>query len=192
MPALLVIDHVFKRQMDAFWDRIGAPLARAGVSPNAVTLTSVVLVCTSAAALVWHRSFFAFGVSLALFELLDNIDGAVARVAGKSSRAGAFLDATTDRFKEMAALTAVACVSGAYLPAMLALGGGMSVSYNVARAKAEGAQALRGLPPLFERLERVALLCTALILSPWVPSLWGQPFLVVCLWILVQGYAALT
>lgn len=199
-----MIDHVFKRPMDAFWDRLSTPLVRSGISPNAITLVSLVLVLANSALLVWHRSFALFGGLLALFELLDNVDGAVARVSGRASKAGAFLDATTDRVKELFSLAAVAYVSGAYLPALLAVGGGMLVSYALCRAVAEGAGPLTGFPPLFERLERVALLCVTTLLVPFLPELFGISIIVVGLWVLaigslmtgaqrtVQGFAAVT
>jgi archaetidylinositol phosphate synthase len=167
-----VIDHVWKRQMDRAWDRVGRALVRAGVTPNAVTLVSLGGVLAACAAYLWHQNGLWFGVSIGLFELLDNVDGAVARVGKSATKAGAFLDATTDRLKEIAIFAVVGQLSGALLPALLALSLGLSASYNLARGQAEGARFVGVLPPLFERLERIVIVCVGVGFGWTPPALW--------------------
>lgn len=83
--------------------RIILPLARglvaAGVSPNALTLAGFLVIAWSCWLIAQGR-LFAGGVVLVLGGVFDMIDGAVAKVGGKSTRAGAFLDSTTDRVSD--------------------------------------------------------------------------------------------
>ena len=184
-----MIDAIYKDHLDRFWDRCGAQVARAGVSANAVTLIGLGLGAANALWFMDHRNTILFGLLLALTELLDNVDGAVARVTGQSSRAGAYLDAATDRYKELFPLLAIAYVTDAWLVCFLAITGSLLVSYNHARAVMEGvtgSPTKRGLPDLFERFERVATLCVGLVASPLLPAdlAFGRDFLFLTLCIL--------
>ena len=179
-----MIDAIFKNHLDKFWDRCGALVARTGISANAVTLIGLVLGAANALWFIDHRNTILFGLLLALTELLDNVDGAVARVTGQTSRAGAYLDATTDRYKELFPLLAVAYVTDHWLVCFLAITGSILVSYTHARAAMEGvASPPRGLPDLFELFERVATLCVGLVVSPLLPAnlLLGRDFLFLAL-----------
>ena len=183
-----MIDALYKRQMDRFWDRIGRAVARTGLTPDAITLIGMALNALNALLFVWHGHTVAFGIALAAIELLDNVDGAVARVTGTSSRAGAFLDATTDRYKETLPFLAIGIVTGYWAACFLAVSGSLMVSYSQARADAEKKFDSKGggLPDLFERLERVATLCAGLILAPLLPAdlAFGEGLLFLVLWFL--------
>jgi phosphatidylglycerophosphate synthase len=163
-----VIDSLFREQQRAFWDRCGRAAARFGVSADGVTLFGFALSALNSLAFVFHRNTLLYGVLLAGTELLDNVDGAVARVTGHSTRAGAFLDAATDRYKETLSLLAVGWVTGHWAWCLLALSGSLLVSYNHARAAMEGAPA-QSQRDLFERFERVATLSLGLVLDRLVP-----------------------
>jgi phosphatidylglycerophosphate synthase len=179
-----VIDALFKRNADAFWDRCGRALARVGIRPNTITWGGLVLSTVNSAAFVMHRNALAYGLLLAATELLDDLDGAVARVTGSQTRYGSFLDAATDRYKETLSLLAVAVVTGHWALCFVALAGSLLVSYNGARAAMEGAAA-KGVD-LFERLERVAALVAGLILRDVLPHdrFLGHDALVAALWAL--------
>lgn len=180
-----MIDALYKDHLDKFWDRCGVFVARAGISANAVTLGGLALGAANALWFIDHRNTLLFGLLLALTELLDNVDGAVARVTGQSSRAGAYLDATTDRYKELFPLLAIAIVTDHWFVCFLAITGSLLVSYMPARAAMEGLQETvqSGLPDLFERFERVATLCIALVVSPLLSAnlLFGRDFLFLAL-----------
>ena len=167
-----MIDALYKHRIDGWWDRLGAHVARVGVSADAVTWLALLLGAANALWFLQHRNSVAFGVGLAFVGLLDNLDGAVARATQRSTRAGSFLDAWADRYQELFALLAVAQVTGYWPICFLAVTGSLLVSYTHARAAMEGAgsAAVRGrLPDLFERFERVALLCLGLVLAPFLP-----------------------
>jgi phosphatidylglycerophosphate synthase len=184
----LLIDGLFKARLDRVWDRLGRAVARTGLSPNAVTTAAFALSTVNSFALLFHRNLFAFGLVLVFTELLDGVDGPLARATGRSSRFGSYLDAMTDRYKEVFSLLAVAYVTGYWLVGSLAVSGSLLVSYSHARAAMEGAGGGRpgGWPDLFERFERVATLCAGLILSPVLPprAFFGRDFLSLALWVL--------
>jgi phosphatidylglycerophosphate synthase len=179
----LLIDGLFKPELDRAWDRLGRAVARTGVGPNAVTTAAFALSTANSLALLFHRNLFAFGVVLVFTEMLDGVDGAVGCVQGRLGPFFSYLDAMTDRYKEVFSLLAVAFVTGYWLAGGLAVSGSLLVSYSHARAG--GVQA-GGWPDLFERLERVATLCAGLILSPVLPAraFFGHDFLFLALWVL--------
>jgi hypothetical protein len=90
-------------------------LARTRVTPNALTAAGVTL-CLTAAAVVPFESrdkllFYWLGaVVFVVGSILDILDGALARVGGKSTAFGAFFDSTTDRVGEGAMLAAIGLV----------------------------------------------------------------------------------
>ena len=132
-------------------------LVRVGVSPNALTLTGMALtggagVCYALGA----ESHFAWSLTprssanaylLAAFALLilssacDMLDGAVARLGKMSTRFGAFLDSTMDRFSDFAVYAGIAaCYAWRgnvtfVLLSMVALFNAMMISYTRARAE---------------------------------------------------------
>jgi phosphatidylglycerophosphate synthase len=78
---------------------VGRIIAKTGITPNMITLLTLLVALVSA----W---FFAIGdiitglVVMILTVIMDMFDGAVARAANLSSRFGATLDHTLDRYAE--------------------------------------------------------------------------------------------
>jgi phosphatidylglycerophosphate synthase len=190
-----MIDALFKDRMDLFWNRFGRRVARTGLTANHVTVIGLLLCTLNVLVFLWHRNLAVFGIALGLIELLDNLDGAVARVTGQSTRFGSYLDATTDRYKELFIFLALGHVTGYWVVCILATTGSLMVSYSHARAAMEltGLEATgedakpgvggasqerceageaedRGWPDLFERFERILTLSVGLAVSPLVPS----------------------
>ncbi len=179
---------MFKDQMDRFWDHFGRVVAKTGLTPNMVTGAGIVLCAANALAFPWHQNFVVFGLLVAAIELLDNVDGAVARVTETSTLYGSYLDAVTDRYKDFFILFSIAWVTGAWVPCMLAIAGSMITSYNAARAAQLGAQddgGQGGLPDLFERLERIATICVGVVFTGFLPNdlFFGHDLLWAVLWL---------
>lgn len=88
--------------------RLGAPLARRGVSPDALTgwglLVSLAVPAIAAAGGRWPLLAI---VPLAGAGLLDGLDGAVAVLGGRTTRFGAVLDSVADRVAEAAIVVAL-------------------------------------------------------------------------------------
>lgn len=168
-------------------------LARTRVSPNALTASGVLL-CAAASVLVYfeYRSeLLFFWVGAAVFvvgSILDILDGALARVGGKTTPFGGFLDATTDRVSEGFMLGAIALVfmrhgnEVALALTVAAVAGSFLVSYTRARAEALG---LRGDVGIGSRAERVVVITAGLVLAPWGALQWAIYLLAATAWITV-------
>jgi CDP-diacylglycerol--glycerol-3-phosphate 3-phosphatidyltransferase len=150
-------------------------LARTRVTPNALTAAGVTL-CIAAAVIVPFESrnellwYWLGAFVFVVGSVLDILDGALARVGGKSTPFGAFLDSTTDRIGEGAMLAAIGFVLArhgndvAVLLTILAVAGSFLVPYVRAKAEALG---LRGDVGLGSRAERVIVITAGLVLAPW-------------------------
>jgi len=129
-------------------DAVARCLVKACVTPNALTLAGGVFTAGAGVcyALGAERSYGCLvwaAVLLILASACDMLDGAVARIGGKSSVFGEFLDSTLDRFSDFAIYAGIA-VGYASLPeanvtfvllAMLAFFNSFMISYAKARAE---------------------------------------------------------
>jgi len=158
-----------------------ALLAKTRLSPNALTVFGFLMTLAVAWVLYTGR-FFLGGFLVLLSGSLDFLDGALARATGRSTKFGAFLDSTLDRFSEAVlflGLLAYYAGQGAFQESILigaALTGSMLTSYTRARAESLG---LQGEVGFFTRTERVILLAIGLIAGNW-----SDLAMVVVLWIL--------
>jgi CDP-diacylglycerol--glycerol-3-phosphate 3-phosphatidyltransferase len=157
----------------AFATRLLTPLAtvlvRLGISPDIVTIVGTFGVCFGALAFYPRHQFFWGSVFIAVFATFDTLDGTMARLSGRSTKWGAYLDSTLDRVADSAIFAGlVLWYSGdgdtPYLAALAlaCLILGSVVSYAKARAEGLGMTANVGIA---ERAERVVvvLLATALV-----------------------------
>lgn len=93
---------------------VARPLARAGISPNLVTvaaLVAAVLAVPLAAVDGWIGPAAAC-LAVTVSGLLDSLDGAVAVQAGRTTRVGFLLDSVLDRVADVAYPVALAVVAG--------------------------------------------------------------------------------
>ncbi len=148
------------------------PLRRMGVQPDHLTLCGLGLAVLAGLLVPWSPP--AAGGLLLASGLLDTLDGTLARASDRSTRPGALLDSTLDRYGEFAVLLGIwafltgegHCFWGG-IWSLSALQGSVMVSY--ARARAEGlGYPLRG--GLFQRAERLVLVAVGLLASPWGAS----------------------
>ncbi len=154
---------------DIFWNRyvarplaalLVAPLERTRVTPNQVTLLSLLVFLVSAALMVLlpgPRGLLAAVVVLELSYVLDCVDGQLARLRGSSSPVGAHLDFLMDELKAFVLVGAVAgrlwsdsgddrfLLEG--LVALVAVASGISLTTFIRRPEyiaATGAQVSKG------------------------------------------------
>ncbi|MHA1652909.1 MAG: CDP-alcohol phosphatidyltransferase family protein [Candidatus Thorarchaeota archaeon] len=78
---------------------VGRALARTGITPNAITILTLIVAVVSGY-LFYVGSLLLGFIMMALTVILDMFDGAVARAANLSSKFGATLDHTLDRYAE--------------------------------------------------------------------------------------------
>ncbi|HEY8480431.1 MAG TPA: CDP-alcohol phosphatidyltransferase family protein, partial [Spirillospora sp.] len=77
-------------------------IARTGITPNVVTVVGTLGVVGGALALFPRGEYFWGTMVVTAFVVFDMLDGAVARVTGKISKFGAFLDSSMDRVADAA------------------------------------------------------------------------------------------
>lgn len=172
--------------------RIGAALARplaalvralARISPDVLTITGLALNGVACA-------FFAFAggpgyVSPAMLRVgglvaiagavFDMLDGRVARLRGRETRFGAYLDSTMDRYSDallyLGLMILYARLGETLLMVLVwvAAFGGFMTSYARARAESLIPRCTVGL---MERPERVVLLILGALLNKMVAALW--------------------
>lgn len=164
---------------------IGAGLARAGVSPDAITLIGTVGVVAGALACYPSGRFVMGSLIITFFAFSDMLDGAVARARGGGTRWGAFLDSSLDRVGDAAIFGGLTLYFGGRgndntlaAVALYCLVTGMLTSYVRARAEALGLRADVGIA---ERTERLIVILSATGFS----ALLGYPALLAGgLWLL--------
>lgn len=168
-PGDVILSERLKAAARAALAPLVSLLAAAGVMPNTVTWSGLILVA-AASYLIWQRSLLLGAVVLAVGAILDALDGGLARAQGGETPYGAFLDSTLDRVGEGLIYLGIAAywlgaTAQPFVPVMLAvlaLSGSFLVSYSRARAEAQGFTASTGLG---QRPERLIILVLGLALA---------------------------
>ncbi len=146
---------------------------RAGISPDAMTLLGL-MGAALGAVLMALGSVPLGGWVILVSGLTDALDGTMARLRGKTTRFGAFLDSSMDRYSELFIFGGLAVYFGfasdvpGVAVAFAAAIGSVMVSYTKARAEALGFECKIGL---LTRVERYIVLCPLLILNlPYIAA----------------------
>lgn len=150
--------------------RVGLLFSRLRLSPNQWTMLSFLPAVISFYFLISEDFLLAtlfFGVS-AFFDL---IDGSVARVTGRVTKKGAYLDTVVDRYIEFIVLSALLLIAlpsfvlPAYVWIFIYLFGAMMTTYSKAAAKEKELveKELRG--GILERTERLIALFIGMLLA---------------------------
>ncbi|OMH40646.1 CDP-alcohol phosphatidyltransferase family protein [Desulfurobacterium indicum] len=144
------------------------PLAEAfdtvGVTPDILTLMGFSLSLISAL-LIYRRMFAIAGFVFLFAGACDMLDGILARVKGRVTKAGAFMDSFFDRYADFFPLAAfvVLAVEGKdttmAVLGLLSIMGSFATSYAKARAESLGVECKVGL---IERPERFFIILFAL------------------------------
>ncbi|MBX6383641.1 MAG: CDP-alcohol phosphatidyltransferase family protein [Microbispora sp.] len=169
---------------------LGRTLARWGISPDVITTVGTLGVVASALALYPLGHLFAGTLVITFFVLADLLDGVLARMTGKGSTWGAFLDSTLDRLGDASIFSGLILyfvlkddpeiVLAAV--ALFCLVAGALVSYAKARAEGLGMTANVGIA---ERGERLVVVLVAAGLSGL-----GVPYVLAAgLWLLAAASA---
>ena len=143
-------------------EKIGKAFAATGLSPN--FWTSIGLVFALASAVVYglgiEFGLIIGGVLLLVSGFFDMVDGQVARVSGKTSQKGSYLDSMFDKIAETAIFLGI-LVGGYAEPYLVLLAITLSLLVSYARAKSDALNIkLQGVG-IGERAER--LLAVAII-----------------------------
>ena len=167
----------------ALFTRPALAMARAGITPNTLTVTGTVLSVTAAVVTLPQGHFLVGPPLLGILLVADSFDGILARATGQNSVFGAFLDSTLDRLADGAVMGSLAVwaalrmepgtlrtVTVVLATASVVLGA--VVPYARARAESVGATAAVGVAERTDRLvvSLVAAFIVGLGAPQWVLS----------------------
>ena len=177
-----MLDGWARKRLDPLLDAIGRRLAKAGVPANAVTLAACAV--GLAAALAISAGWFWLGlVLLGLSRLGDGLDGAVAKINGKTDLGG-YLDIVLD-FVFYGAIPLGFVVfdpvanglAGAVLLFSFYVNGSSFLAYAVMAERRKAVDATRGPKSLFfstglaEASETIAVFVAFCLFPAWFPEI---------------------
>ncbi|GAY24990.1 CDP-alcohol phosphatidyltransferase [Desulfurococcaceae archaeon AG1] len=151
-----------KNRISSLIKPVAAFIASKNIDPNIVTLTGLVL------ALITPISALLYGipgaiVMIVLSSILDFLDGEIARVSGRVSARGAFLDSLCDRVSDLSYLSTFIILGLSPVAVYIAAGASLLISYARARAESLGVR-VSGVG-LMERGERILTIILILLLG---------------------------
>ena len=146
-----------------FLTKILNPLAKhLNINPNIVTVISPFIAVLAAYGFANHLLIIGT-LAILLSGFLDVVDGAVARYHNKTSKFGAFLDSTMDRFAD--AIIYIGIIFGGYCDwfiGVLAIHSAITVSDVRARAESQGVECKVGIA---ERAVRMIILIIGAVIG---------------------------
>ncbi len=172
-----MISAKYRHKFNPLWRGIAKLFVKAGIGPNAVTLFSLVLAGITVYFLA-KGDFLLGGILLLITAGFDALDGAVARLSGKESAFGSYLDAVVDRYVEAILIIGIAFATGFWFLCIVLLFGSLATSYNKARAAMAARIDNNAWPDLLERGERLFLLGLGVGLSALFSGYFGQNALI--------------
>lgn len=135
------------------------------ITPNALTLTGLMINILTGYIIATGK-LLTGGIVLIIASIFDTFDGELARLTGKTSASGAFLDSISDRYSEFFILggfgyyfITIGNKIGIY-STFFAIIGSIMTSYTRARAEGVGIELKGGF---FQRPERVLYLVITLL-----------------------------
>ncbi|OGN72677.1 MAG: hypothetical protein A2X24_10665 [Chloroflexi bacterium GWB2_54_36] len=155
-------------------DPIGAFLNKIGLTPNAMTLIGLAG-HIGAAYLLARGEMLWGGVVVMVMGPFDALDGTMARLRGKTSRFGGFLDSVVDRYAELFLLGGLLIYYSnqqLWLPVVLvyaAAAGSVMVSYTRSRGETADFKVTAGL---MTRVERYIVIVLSLLFNRPIIALW--------------------
>lgn len=168
-------------------------LASLGIPPNLLTLIGVTI-NLACGVLFGFGEFFWAGIVLIVANLFDMLDGNVARLTGRVTKYGGFLDSTLDRLSDMSVFLGIMVFYARdtvhHSTLNVFLGGvgmvaSVLVSYTTARSEGLGVKANVGF---LQRPERVVLfIIGALSTWSWTSTNFFANRMPQVLWVLAIG-----
>jgi archaetidylinositol phosphate synthase len=160
---------LFREQIQSILKAGAKILHNVGMTPNQISILAILFaVIASCLYLTWrvnHAYILLAAICFLVSGLLDTLDGAVARLYGKATTIGGFLDSLLDRYAEAFVMIAI-MIADLCNPfwGVVTLGGSLLVSYSRARAEAAGVK--METTGLAERAERIIIIAVGSFLTP--------------------------
>ena len=96
MPSKFRIRYIFRPLVEI----LAKCLIKIGITPNLATIFMLFFAILSAICLILFSNLLLFAFFIFITGIMDGVDGAIARLTGKSSSFGGFFDSIMDRFSE--------------------------------------------------------------------------------------------
>ncbi len=167
-------------------------LAYGGVNPNILTIIGVTI--NIACGVLFGVGFFFWaGIVLLVANLFDMLDGNVARLTGRVTSFGGFLDSSLDRLSDMVVFVGIMLFYAGNTPqhsilnvflAGMGLMGSVMVSYSTARSENVGVKANIGF---LQRPERIVLFIIGALSTHWDSDFFLANRMPQVLWVLAIG-----
>lgn len=155
---------------------LATPFLALGISPNTISVVSLLVGVVAAYAIASGVLVHAV-LLIVLSGVLDGVDGTVARLSGRTSKWGAFLDSTLDKIVEIVLFIGIYFYAPSLaLPVMVCISVMMLSSYTNKHIAAFNVQT-SGHRPFFyissfaDRTERLLLVVLALLLPAYMEYL---------------------
>lgn len=155
---------------DKLSKRIGIAFSRFPLSPNQWTFLGLLLILITFYFLI-KNEFIIASTFFAFTAFIDVIDGAVAKVKGKVSVLGTYLDTIIDRYVEFVIIFGLFFVEYPYfifsanIWLFILLFGSLMTSYSISAAHEEGIDERKLRGGILERAERMIFLFLIILLS---------------------------
>lgn len=157
-----------------FLDKPLSPILKnLNVNPNAVTVAGFVI--TTFAAIILPQNLMLGGILILAGGIFDMLDGVIARINGRTTNFGAFLDSVLDRYSDSFLLLGFSwyflkdnLIPGMFLSSGTMIGA-LIISYAKARAEGLGSECHTGV---MERPERIILMAFGAITGWVLPVMW--------------------
>ena len=153
-------------------EKIGKGFASTGLSPNFWTTVGLVIALSSAVVygLGIQNGLIIGGILLLVSGFFDMVDGQVARVTGKTSKKGSYLDSMFDKIAEVAIFLGI-LIGGYAEPYLVFLAITLSLLVSYARAKSDAINVkLQGVG-IGERAERLLVIAIIGIIGFMEPAI---------------------
>ena len=187
-----MFDGIGRKALDPLLEKLGAILARRGITANSITAAGFVIGAAAAFA-IWQQAFLTGAALIILSRFCDGLDGVVARANG-STDFGGYLDIVLDfAFYGMIpfafalsdppvnAVPAAALLLSFYVNGSSFLAFAILAAKNGEETEARGKKSIFFTTGLAEASETLAVFLAACLWPTWFPMLaWG--FAAICVW----------
>lgn len=152
-----------RNRVKKIFESIALAISKTGISPDTITLFSLVFSFLAFLSAYLYSSKLLFLVFLMLSGLMDVLDGALARATGRVTAFGSFLDSTVDRISDALILYSLKYfgIRDEFVVAIIVVS--LMISYTRARAEALGIK-MEGIG-IIERAERILFVAGIIVLS---------------------------
>jgi archaetidylinositol phosphate synthase len=150
-----------RSSIEGFFQYIAGFISRAGVTPNQLTSTSLIVAIVGYLLVVVYKNPLILVATILVSGFIDVVDGALARLKSMATKRGAFLDSIIDRLCEV--IYSLSLIEIGFEPRLVLAYTGLSMMVSYGRARGESLGVSMSGVGLMERAERLIGLVVTLV-----------------------------